>query len=119
MSRLPAGVDVHERGDLVQLQRELARVPGVTVLIHDQECAAEQRRKRKRGLVETPSTRVMINEQMLLCAATESTMDLETRSTTDRVSAGRGLFLVLSLGVELTGLEPVTPTLPAQNGPSL
>lgn len=62
--RLPAGVDVHERGDLVQLQRELARVPGVTVLIHDQECAAELRRKRKRGLVETPSTRVMINERI-------------------------------------------------------
>lgn len=62
--RLPAEVDLHERGDLVQLQRELAEVPGVTVLIHDQECAAELRRKRKRGLVETPSTRVMINERI-------------------------------------------------------
>jgi indolepyruvate ferredoxin oxidoreductase len=62
--RLPAGVEVHERGDVVALQRELARVPGVTVLVHDQECAAEKRRKRKRGLVETPKTRVVINERI-------------------------------------------------------
>jgi indolepyruvate ferredoxin oxidoreductase len=62
--RLPAGVEVHERGDIVRLQTELARVPGVTVLVHDQECAAEKRRKRKRGLVESPRTRVMINERI-------------------------------------------------------
>ncbi|HEV2782729.1 MAG TPA: indolepyruvate ferredoxin oxidoreductase family protein [Actinophytocola sp.] len=62
--RLPAGVEVHERGDIVGLQRELARVPGVTVLVHDQECAAEKRRKRKRGLIETPRIRVMINERI-------------------------------------------------------
>ena len=62
--RLPAGVEVHERGDVVALQQDLARVPGVTVLIHDQECAAEKRRKRKRGLVETPKTRVVINERI-------------------------------------------------------
>ncbi|WP_245665507.1 indolepyruvate ferredoxin oxidoreductase family protein [Actinoplanes subtropicus] len=62
--RLPAAVAVHERRDIVTLQQELATVPGVTVLVHDQECAAEKRRKRKRGLVPTPSTRVVINERV-------------------------------------------------------
>ncbi|UYF94313.1 indolepyruvate ferredoxin oxidoreductase family protein [Rhodococcus aetherivorans] len=62
--RLPRGVDVRDRDELVQVQQELATVPGVTVLIHDQECAAEKRRKRKRGTIDTPTTRVMINERI-------------------------------------------------------
>lgn len=61
---LPAGVEVHERGDILTLQQEIAQVPGVTVLVHDQECAAEKRRKRKRGLTPTPTTRIVINERI-------------------------------------------------------
>jgi indolepyruvate ferredoxin oxidoreductase len=43
---------------------ELAAVPGVTVMIHDQECAAEKRRKRRRGKAATPEAKVVINERI-------------------------------------------------------
>lgn len=61
--RLPRGVKVHDRADLMQVQEELRRVPGVTVLIHDQECASE-RRRRWRAERSTPTTRVVINERV-------------------------------------------------------
>ena len=61
---LPAGVEVRPREELMQIQQELAATAGVTVLIHDQACAAEKRRKRKRGKAETPKQRVMINERI-------------------------------------------------------
>ncbi|GGC72859.1 indolepyruvate ferredoxin oxidoreductase family protein [Hoyosella rhizosphaerae] len=61
---LPKGVEVRDRDELLQVQKELAQIPGVTVLIHDQECAAQKRRKRKRGKLATPTTKVMINERI-------------------------------------------------------
>ncbi|MBA2566646.1 MAG: indolepyruvate ferredoxin oxidoreductase family protein, partial [Thermoleophilaceae bacterium] len=56
--------EVRDRGELMDAQRELAATPGVTVLIHDQECAAELRRKRKRGKAPDPPKRVHINERV-------------------------------------------------------
>ncbi|WSJ81331.1 indolepyruvate ferredoxin oxidoreductase family protein [Amycolatopsis sp. NBC_01307] len=62
--KLPAGVEVRDRTEILRTQEELAAVRGVTVLIHEQECAAEKRRKRRRGKQETPATRVVINERV-------------------------------------------------------
>ncbi|HEX6255216.1 MAG TPA: indolepyruvate ferredoxin oxidoreductase family protein [Euzebyales bacterium] len=63
-SGLPDGVQVWDRTRIVEAQQHLAARPGVTVLIHDQECAAELRRARRRGRVETPDTRVVINHRI-------------------------------------------------------
>ncbi|MXP23859.1 indolepyruvate ferredoxin oxidoreductase family protein [Gordonia sp. HNM0687] len=62
--KLPRSVKVLDRRELIPLQEQLAATTGVTVLIHDQECATELRRKRKRGLVESPTTRAFINERL-------------------------------------------------------
>ncbi len=61
---LPDGVDVHDRTDILTVQQDLAATPGVTVLIHDQFCAAELRRGRKRGTLEMPTRRVVINHRI-------------------------------------------------------
>ena len=61
---LPDGVEVHDRADIVAVQADLAAVPGVTVLIHDQFCAAELRRGRKGGTLEMPTRRVVINHRI-------------------------------------------------------
>ncbi|MBO1113332.1 indolepyruvate ferredoxin oxidoreductase family protein [Bordetella petrii] len=58
---LPAGVTVHHRRELDALQRELRATPGVTVLIHDQTCAAEKRRRRKKQQFPDPPRRLLIN----------------------------------------------------------
>jgi len=57
-------VEVRDRTMLMESQVELAAVPGVTVLVHDQRCAAELRRDRSRGIVEKPDWRVVINERV-------------------------------------------------------
>jgi indolepyruvate ferredoxin oxidoreductase len=63
--RWPEGMTIHDREDLDAVQRELAAIPGCTVLIYDQTCAAEKRRRRKRGQYPDPPKRVIINE--LVC----------------------------------------------------
>ncbi len=61
---LPQGVQITHRDDLDAVQRKLREIPGVTVMIYDQTCAAEKRRRRKRGLMIDPPKRVVINERV-------------------------------------------------------
>jgi indolepyruvate ferredoxin oxidoreductase len=56
------GVTFHHRDQLDEVQRELRDVKGVSVLIYDQTCAAEKRRRRKRGTYPDPAKRVFINQ---------------------------------------------------------
>ena len=63
-AELPGVAEVHGRREMLRLQRELAAVEGVTALIHDQACAAELRRARKRGKAPEPLQRVLINERV-------------------------------------------------------
>ena len=59
------GVKIFHRDDLDKVQRDLREVEGVTALIYDQTCAAEKRRRRKRGTFPDPAKRAFINE--LVC----------------------------------------------------
>lgn len=61
----PTIATIHHRRDLDAVQRELRDIKGLSVLIYDQTCAAEKRRRRKRGLFPDPPKRVMIND--LVC----------------------------------------------------
>jgi indolepyruvate ferredoxin oxidoreductase len=62
---LEQGVSVHHRDELDTIQRELRQMRGTTVIIYDQTCATEKRRRRKRGKLATPAKTVVINE--LVC----------------------------------------------------
>jgi indolepyruvate ferredoxin oxidoreductase len=59
---LEAGVTVHHRDELDDLQRQFREIKGTSVIIYDQTCATEKRRRRKRGKMTDPEKRVVINE---------------------------------------------------------
>ena len=61
----PLGTTIHPRDELDAVQKDLAAAGGLSVLIFDQTCAAEKRRRRKRGQYPDPDKRVVINE--LVC----------------------------------------------------
>jgi len=62
---LPAGIAIEHRDELDRIQREFREIRGTTIIIYDQTCATEKRRRRKRGTMVTPAKRVVINE--LVC----------------------------------------------------
>ena len=61
----PSGVEFLDRSELDNVQKRLREVKGTSVLIFDQTCATEKRRRRKRGKAVDPQKRVMINS--LVC----------------------------------------------------
>ena len=62
---LPVGIAIEHRDELDRIQREFREIKGTTVIIYDQTCATEKRRRRKRGTMVDPAKRVVINE--LVC----------------------------------------------------
>ncbi len=64
MADVPAGVKVWGRTRLDEAQEALSWESGCTILIHDQRCAAEKRRDRKRGKIKSPAFRMVINERV-------------------------------------------------------
>jgi indolepyruvate ferredoxin oxidoreductase len=60
--QFPRGTTFHHRDELDAVQRRLRDTRGVTVLIYDQTCAAEKRRRRKKGEFPDPDKRLFINE---------------------------------------------------------
>jgi indolepyruvate ferredoxin oxidoreductase len=69
------GTEIRPREELDQVQRELRETSGLTILVYDQTCAAEKRRRRKRGRLADPPERVFIND--LVC---EGCGDCSTQS---------------------------------------
>jgi len=58
------GVEIYHRDELDVVQRQLRTVKGVSILIYDQTCAAEKRRRRKRGTFPDPARRIFINQDV-------------------------------------------------------
>ena len=63
-AELASNALVRDRGELEPTLAELEKIPGVTALIYDQECAAEKRRMRSRGKYEEPTRRLMIHDEV-------------------------------------------------------
>ncbi len=81
----PAQTTFHDRAQLDTLQREMREIPGVTVLIYEQTCATEKRRRRKRGTMEDPKRFVWINDLVCEgcgdCSVASNCLSVEPRET--------------------------------------
>jgi indolepyruvate ferredoxin oxidoreductase len=62
--QMPPSATVHHRDEMDRLQRELRELKGVSAIVYEQTCAAEKRRRRKRGLATDPDQRVFINPEV-------------------------------------------------------
>lgn len=82
---LAPGVSVHHRDDLIGIEEQLREQAGVTVLIYEQTCAAEKRRRRKRGKFSDPAKRMFINSAVCEgcgdCSVQSSCVSLAPKET--------------------------------------
>ena len=82
---LAPGVEVFPRAELMRVQKDLRETPGVTVLLYDQVCATEKRRRRKRGNMQAAPRRVMINPLVCEgcgdCSKTSNCVSVEPLNT--------------------------------------
>jgi len=81
----PRGITIHARGQMDSVQRELREVPGVSILIYEQTCATEKRRRRKRGELPDPKTFAVINDLVCEgcgdCSTESNCLSIEPKET--------------------------------------
>ncbi len=83
--RLPRTTTLHKPYEVVSVQRELAEMPGVTVLIYDESCANERRRRQRRGQLAPSQRFVVVNERLCEhcgdCGRASNCMSLQSVET--------------------------------------
>ena len=128
--RMPALTEYRHRSELDQVQRELREGQGVSILIFDQQCATERRRKRKRGTQAAAIKRAVINPRVCEdcgdCSAASNCLAVEPLETEfgrkraiDQSACNQDLSCVQGFCpsfVTLVGAEPVKPALPTVDG---
>ena len=129
-ARMPAHTEYFHRSELDQVQRMLREVPGVSVLLFDQQCATERRRKRKRGTQAAAVKRAVINPRVCEdcgdCSAKSNCLAVEPLETEfgrkraiDQSACNQDLSCVNGFCpsfVTLVGAEPVRPAVPKLGG---
>jgi len=82
---MPAAVSRHRREELEAVQREFRDIEGVTAIIYEQTCAAEKRRRRKKGLMPDPARRLFINDRVCEgcgdCSVQSNCISIEPKET--------------------------------------
>ena len=129
---LPAGVEVHHRKALDDVQRALRDIDGATVLIYDQTCATEKRRRRKRGEYPDPPRRAFINEAVCEgcgdCSVQSNCLSVEpldtplgTKRRINQSSCNKDFSCVEGFCPSFVTAEGATPRKPGKQGgaPSL
>ncbi len=117
-SALPPGVTRHTRDELDAVQRSLRDFEGPSVLIYDQVCATEKRRRRKRGSMVQPTRHVVINESVCEncgdCSVQSACIAIEPVET----ELGRKRRInPTSCNVDLSCLKGFCPSFVTQAGP--